>query len=388
MVVTQNVSVPSVSAGPDKQLTCSVTSVLLDATVGGGTPSYTYSWKNSANVTVGTTEDITVSSPDTYTLTVTDANGCSASDAVVVTQNVSVPSVNAGPDQEVCEDGLPVTLSGATPSGGNWTGTGVSGNTFDPSGLAPGDYPVTYSYTDTGTGCSSSEAKTVTVNPRPTADAGPDRVILPGDSVVIGGTPTANATFPYTVSWTPATGLDNASFDNPSASPTVNTTYTVTVTDSRGCIDTDDMVVTVDETCCICGFVYRAGTMEPLAGWDVILEKQINPWVQWRTAITDANGKYCFCGLGSGEYRVSEVVQPGWTQVSPLPNEHLVTLPGDCCDPISGPFLNFQNQQGGNSTVGWEVSPVDRPTVVAPWIALFAAIIAGTSFLVLRRRRG
>jgi hypothetical protein len=127
--------------------------------------------------------------------------------------------------------------------------------------------------------------------------------------------------------------------------------------------------------------------MEPLAGWEVILEKQINPWVQIGNTTTDANGKYWFCGLAAGEYRVFEVVQPGWSQVSPLPNEYLVTTPGGCCDPLFGPFLNFQNWQGGNSTVGWEVSPIDELAVLAPWMALFVVVLAGTGFLVLRRRR-
>jgi hypothetical protein len=127
--------------------------------------------------------------------------------------------------------------------------------------------------------------------------------------------------------------------------------------------------------------------MEPLVGWTVVLEKQVNPWVHWGSAPTDANGKYLFCGLGDGEYRVSEVVQPGWSQVSPLPNQHLVTLPLSCCDPLVGPFLNFQNQQGDPFTVGWETSPVDKLAVLTPWIALLAAIVAGMSFLVLKRRR-
>ena len=206
---------------------------------------------------------------------------------------------------------------------------------------------------------------------------------------MIGGTPTASGGTPlYTYSWMPTTGLDNASIANPTASPAVNTTYTVTVTDSKGCTDSDDVTVTVTEGCCICGFVYRTGTMEALAGWEVVLEKQTNPWVQVGSAITDANGKYCFCGLGSGYYRVSEVVQPNWNQVSPLPNEYLVTLPGGCCDPQSGPFLNFENEQGpAGPTVGWEASPIDKLAVLAPWIALFAVIVAGASLLVLRRRR-
>jgi hypothetical protein len=159
------------------------------------------------------------------------------------------------------------------------------------------------------------------------------------------------------------------------------------VTNSNGCTDSDDVTVTVTQCCCICGFVYRAGTTEALSGWEVILEKHANPWVQVGSATTDANGKYCFCGLASGEYRVSEVVQPNWNQVSPLPNQHLVTLPVGCCDPVSGPFLNFENEQAGPFTVGWEASPIDKLAVLAPWIALLAIIAAGASLLVLRRRR-
>jgi len=113
----------------------------------------------------------------------------------------------------------------------------------------------------------------VTVYDAPTADAGPDKQILCGvGSVLIGGSPTASGgTSPYTYEWTPATGLDNAAIANPSASAAGN--YTVTVIDSNGCTDSDDVTVTVTQCCCICGFVYRAGTMEPLAGWEVILEK-------------------------------------------------------------------------------------------------------------------
>jgi hypothetical protein len=322
---------------------------------------------------------------------VTDSNGCTDDESTSVTVNVK-PTATASSNSPVCE-GSTIVLSGG-PGGMtsySWTGpNGFSSSLQNPTiASATSLNAGTYYLTVTNGGCASDPASTVVaVSAKPTADAGADALIILGESVVIGGTPTGSGGTPlYTYGWTPPTGLDNASFANPTASPTVNTTYTVTVTDSNGCTDSDAVTVTVIQDCCMCGFVYRAGTMEPLVGWEVILEKQTNPWVQVGSTITDANGKYCFCGLESGYYRVFEVVQPGWTQVSPLPNEFLVTTPGGCCDPQSGPFLNFQNQQGGPFAVGWEVYPTDKLAILAPWIALFAAIVAGTSLLVLRRRR-
>ena len=54
------------------------------------------------------------------------------------------------------------------------------------------------------------------------------------------------------------------------------------------------------------------------------------------------------------------------------------SVPGQITDP-GGP--------GNPMTVGWEGSPIGKSTVLWPWIALVAAIAAGLSLLVLRRRR-
>ncbi|MGB6873948.1 MAG: PKD domain-containing protein [Dehalococcoidia bacterium] len=328
------------------------------------------------------------------TLNVTTACG---SDTEIKTDYITVyakPTATASSNSPVCE-GATIELYGGPGGMTSYSWTGPNG--FSSSLQSPTIPNATlamaglYTLTVTDGGCTSDPATTnVVVNESPTADAGADWQIIQGGSVVIGGSPTASGGTPlYTYSWTPITGLNDASFANPTASPAVNTTYTVTVTDSNGCTDSDDVTVTVTQGCCICGFVYRAGTTEALAGWEVVLEKHTNPWVEVRSTITDANGKYCFCGLEDGEYRVSEVVQANWNQVSPLPNEHLVTLPGGASDPVLGPFLNFENEQrpAGSHTVGWEASPIDKLAVLAPWIALFALIIAGASLLVLRRHR-
>src|SRR4030042_1819902 len=160
--VNKHISVPSVNAGPDKELTCNVTSVLLDATVTGGTGPFTYSWTNSTDDVVGTTEDITVSSPDTYTLTVTGANGCSDSDSAVVTQDINPPSVNAGPDKELTCNVTSVLLD-ATVTGGtgpftySWTNStdDVVGTTEDITVSSPDTYTLTVTGAN---GCSDSDS--------------------------------------------------------------------------------------------------------------------------------------------------------------------------------------------------------------------------------------
>jgi len=88
----------------------------------------------------------------------------------------------------------------------------------------------------------------VAAKPGPKADAGPDRTINLGDSVMIGGIPAAmGGDGGYTYVWTPASGLDNPSEPNPVASPANTTDYTLTVTDRRGCQESDVISITVIE---------------------------------------------------------------------------------------------------------------------------------------------
>jgi len=79
---------------------------------------------------------------------------------------------------------------------------------------------------------------------QPLADAGPDKSICDGQSVVIGGNPTGNAGSSY--SWDNAASLSSSTVANPTATPTVTTTYTVTVTDMNGRSATDQVQVTVN----------------------------------------------------------------------------------------------------------------------------------------------
>ncbi len=73
----------SASAGPDV-VGCASPLKPINSTVTGGTAPYTYQWMPGNS----TTDNISVSgTPQTYTLTVTDNNGCKATDQVAVTSN-------------------------------------------------------------------------------------------------------------------------------------------------------------------------------------------------------------------------------------------------------------------------------------------------------------
>ncbi|HKK43810.1 MAG TPA: hypothetical protein VJ963_15445, partial [Bacteroidales bacterium] len=83
------------------------------------------------------------------------------------------------------------------------------------------------------------------------ANAGPDVSICKGSSV------TLNGSGGDTYSWSPATGLSNPNIQDPLASPSVTTTYTLTAT--RGsCISTDQVTVTVNQVpAAVLGYAYQ-----------------------------------------------------------------------------------------------------------------------------------
>ena len=96
--------------------------------------------------------------------------------------------------------------------------------------------------TDTISGCFTKDSISTEVFPSPQIVVGADTVIGLGNSVTLTGA--GSGTF----QWSPSTSLDIASLQNPVASPTVNTTYTLVVTSSNGCTSTDSVKVRVEES--------------------------------------------------------------------------------------------------------------------------------------------
>lgn len=70
---------------------------------------------------------------------------------------------------DVKENDASFILTGGSPSGGSYSGQGVTDNRFDPSSVGPGTYTIVYSYTDPVTQCFKSPSRTITVTENTTS---------------------------------------------------------------------------------------------------------------------------------------------------------------------------------------------------------------------------
>uniref|UniRef100_UPI0025C50F6F Ig-like domain-containing protein n=1 Tax=Flavobacterium sp. UBA7682 TaxID=1946560 RepID=UPI0025C50F6F len=135
ITVTEDKVQPTIVMGqPSGTLTCSVTSVTVSTTGSSVTDTnttYEYEWKSSAGAVVGTTETLTTSSADTYTLRITNTtNKCFDEDTVTVISDVTDPkAVIAAPSILTCDSAnQTVTLNGTASTTGpdivyQWTTT-------------------------------------------------------------------------------------------------------------------------------------------------------------------------------------------------------------------------------------------------------------------------
>jgi Secretion system C-terminal sorting domain/PKD domain len=210
---------PVVSVGTYAPICIDAAPIALIGSPAGGTFSGIGVTGNTFNPAVGT---------QTITYSFTNTNGCSNSSQTTITVG-SVPVVNAGTYAPVCINAAPVVLIGS-PAGGIFSGTGVTGNSFDPS---VGTQTITYTFTDNG--CTNSSQTTITVNPIPVVDAGIYApVCISAPSITLIGSP-AGGTFS-------GIGVTGNSF-NPAAG---TQTVTYTVTNANGCTNTAQTIITVN----------------------------------------------------------------------------------------------------------------------------------------------
>jgi len=215
-----------------------------------------YSW-SPTNSLINPTSGTPIAFPTettTYTVTVTDENGCTATDQVVVFVN-NPSAVALGPDITLCEGG-PVSLDAGAGIAYEWIpSTGLSDPTIR-NPIATVSNTITYTVLVTNqSGCVGRDEITITVNGTPNADAGPPVVLCAGET----GQLQASGGVLY--QWSPTDGLSNPNIANPFVTTDRVTTYQVIVTDEFGCTATDETLVAVslpltidplitDATCC------------------------------------------------------------------------------------------------------------------------------------------
>lgn len=226
-------------------LTCTPGSTgAITANAIGGTGTYTYSWTQLSNSQTLNGQTISNLQPDTYSLTVTDQNNCSATATYQVTQPVTL-TISTSQINVTCNGGsdgsATVTVNtGTAPYQYNWNGTGNTPNN-SLNNLSAGTVSVTVSDVN----CSLTATFTITepaaivVTPSGNTSASCNGS---GDGTlsitVSGGTPSGGAQ-PYTYQWNDPQGQTTPTAVNLNAG-----TYSVVVTDGSGCTQTATYTVT------------------------------------------------------------------------------------------------------------------------------------------------
>jgi PKD repeat protein len=150
---------PFANAGPDQTI-CAGNSVTIGIAPVSGV---TYSWSPATGLSNPNISNPFASPASTtsYILTATQTiSGIVSKDTVIV--NVSpLPAVTIGSYPNQCSNGPSITLTGS-PSGGSFSGPGVTGNSFSPAAAGLGSKVIVYSYTN-GSGCTNTAQTTITV---------------------------------------------------------------------------------------------------------------------------------------------------------------------------------------------------------------------------------
>ncbi len=242
--VTNNNSLPNISAGAPLVLNCTTTSGTISAS--STTAGATYSWTGPNIISGGATSTATVNTIGTYTVTVTDPSiGCTNTATVSVTNTGPIPNVIAGAPLILTCTSLSGNISASSTTAGvtfSWTGPGITsgGNTSSASVNSIGTYTITVA--DPVSGCLNTTTINVSSNTTPPAvTVGPPLILT---CVILSGTISANSTVPnVTYSWSGA-GITNGAA-TPTATVNAIGTYTITVTDpANGCINSSTVNVT------------------------------------------------------------------------------------------------------------------------------------------------
>lgn len=216
-------SAPSITITPSSTFVCAPGSVTLTAS---GAANYT--WMPGGATTPSITGNPTVTT--IYTVTGTNATGCSATQTVTIVESTPVISAAGSPTAICAGSTATLTATGATTY--TWAPLGVTGASVTDSPTVTTTYTVTG---DNGS-CTSTQTLSLVVNSSPTvtANSSPSKICS-------GSSSTLTATGALTYTWNPG-ALAGSSV---AVTPTTTTTYTVVADNGTGCVvsTTVDVIV-------------------------------------------------------------------------------------------------------------------------------------------------
>lgn len=283
----------------------------------GGVPPYSYFWSNNE-----TTDEISNLSAGTYSVTVTDANGCITNASYEVTQPTLLTATIAN-NSTICSNNATVTAYAGTP---DYTYLWSNGATTDSINNVPiGTYTVTV--TDTN-GCSTTASINLTVGEAFNPSASVTNVNCFGESNGAITITNANGTAPFTFSQDGGTFLTGTlpySINNLSAG-----TFEIAVKDSNGCTGfvtktvtqpalLSATIITVQSTC----FGQSTGSISvATAGGSGALS------YSWTGAGSYTSSQKNISGLAAGSYSLTVMDNNGCTALLNVvvPNSNPITV--------------------------------------------------------------
>ncbi|HLF45877.1 MAG TPA: T9SS type B sorting domain-containing protein, partial [Chitinophagaceae bacterium] len=303
---TQNGSFDVIQDNSNITLSSSVTNAIctsatgaIDLTVSGGTAPYTYLWSNGA-----TTEDVTGLVTGNYTVTVTDANGCTQNATINVGQNNNTITITPTINPTICianNGSITLVVTGGTAPYTYVWNTGAT--TKDISGLAAGTYTVTV--TDVN-GCTQNGSfDVIQDNSTITLSSSVTNAICTSATGAIDLT-VSGGTAPYTYLWS-----NGATTEDVTGLVTGN--YTVTVTDANGCTQNVSISVGQDmNTITITPTIINTICTANSGSIDLVVTGGNAPYSYlWNTGAVTQN----INGLDAGTYSVTVTDANGCTQM-------------------------------------------------------------------------
>ena len=249
---------PVANAGPDQTVCIADPAISLAGTIGGGTSTGIWTTAGTGTFTpssntlnaqyIPSLADETAGSV-ILTLSSTSNDNCTIATSKMTIKFSASPAVNAGPDQAVCSQVANVKMNGSLLVNGSvqWTtsGTGTFSPTdtqldanYNPSAADAASGAVTLTLHLIGGGVCNFPTDDMTVKfiPPPTVNAGGTRDVLQGSTITLKPVVSENNVHYL---WSPNIDINNDTLKNPTITGNVTRTYTLTVTDVRGCVAQD-----------------------------------------------------------------------------------------------------------------------------------------------------